>query len=283
MITVALFGAAGKMGSRISDKLKTNDDYRLLYVESGQAGEARLRERGLEPTGQSDAVALAEIVVMAVPDKFIGQLAHEIVPQVQSGTLVICLDPAAPHGGELPPREDIAYFVVHPCHPPIVNDETEPAARADFFGGVAKQAIVCALLQGSEEDYIRGQRLAQVMFAPILRIHRVTVQQMALLEPAMAETVTLTCMTVMREALDEVVRRGVPEAAARDFMLGHMNVNTGILFGFLNAQVSDGAKMAVQRARQSIFQPNWLKVFEPEYLMNEVKAITQARALKPEE
>jgi Arc/MetJ family transcription regulator len=282
MITVALFGAAGKMGSRISAKLKTSNNYHILYVESGQASEARLRERGLEPTSQSDAVALAEIVVMAVPDKFIGQLAHEIVPQVRSGTLVICLDPAAPHGGELPPREDIAYFVVHPCHPPIVNDEIEPAARADFFGGVAKQAIVCALLQGSEEDYMRGERLAQAMFAPILRTHRVTVQQMALLEPAMAETVTLTCMTVMREALDEVIRRGVPEEAARDFMLGHMNVNTGILFGFLSAQVSDGAKMAVQRARQSIFQPDWRKVFESEYLMNEVKAITQARALKPE-
>ena len=282
MITVALFGAAGKMGSRISDKLKANDDYRLLYVESGQVGETRLRERDLEPTSQAEAVALAEIVVMAVPDKFIGQLAHEIVPQVHSGTLVICLDPAAPHGGELPPREDIAYFVVHPCHPPIVNDETEPAARADFFGGVARQAIVCALLQGSEENYMRGERLAQAMFAPILRTHRVTVQQMALLEPAMAETVTLTCMTVMREALDEVINRGVPEAAARDFMLGHMNVNTGILFGFLNAQVSDGAKMAVQRARQSIFQPDWRKVFESEYLMNEVKAITQARAHKPE-
>jgi hypothetical protein len=282
MITVALFGAAGKMGSRISDKLKANTDYHLLYVESGQVGDARLRERGLAPTSQAEAVADSEIVVLAVPDKFIGQVAHEIVPKLRSGTLVICLDPAAPHGGELPPREDIAYFVVHPCHPPIVNDETEPAARADFFGGVAKQAIVCALMQGSEADYERGERLAQAMFAPILRTHRVTVHQMALLEPAMAETVTLTCMTVMREALDEVIRRGVPESAARDFMLGHMNVNTGILFGFLNAQVSDGAKMAVQRARQSIFQPDWRKVFEPEYLMDEVKAITQARAAKTE-
>jgi hypothetical protein len=282
MITVALFGAAGKMGSRIGVKLQGNTDYHLLYVESGLAGEARLRERGLAPISQAEAVAQAEIVVLAVPDKFIGQLAHEIVPLLRSGTLVVCLDPAAPHGGELPPRQDIAYFVVHPCHPPIVNDETDPAARADFFGGVAKQAIVCALLHGSEEDYLRGERLAQAMFAPILRTHRVTVQQMALLEPAMAETVTLTCMTVMREALDEVIKRGVPEAAARDFMLGHINVNIGILFGFLNAQVSDGAKMAVQRARQSIFQPDWRKVFESEYLMDEVKAITQARAAKAE-
>ena len=36
------------------------------------------------------------------------------------------LDPAAPHGGELPVRPDVSYFVCHPCHPPIVNDETDP-------------------------------------------------------------------------------------------------------------------------------------------------------------
>jgi hypothetical protein len=34
------------------------------------------------------------------------------------------LDAAAPHAGELPERDDITYFVTHPCHPPIFNDET---------------------------------------------------------------------------------------------------------------------------------------------------------------
>ncbi|MHB9032831.1 MAG: phosphogluconate dehydrogenase C-terminal domain-containing protein [Anaerolineae bacterium] len=277
MITVALFGAAGKMGTRIQAKLQGSDQYRLLLVESGSAGIGRLQERGLEAATQEQAAAEAEIIVLAVPDVAIGGVAGQIVPSLNPGTLVICLDPAAPFSGELPERPDIAYFVVHPCHPPLVNDEETPEARADFFGGVARQSIVCALLQGSEADYARGEALAQAMFSPILRTHRITVEHMALLEPAMAETVTLSCMTVMREALDEAIRRGVPEQAARDFMLGHMKVNTGILFGFLNAQVSDGARMAVQRARASIFQPDWRKVFEPEYLLAEVRAITQAR------
>ena len=52
----------------------------------------------------------------------------------------------------------------------------------------------------------------------------------------------------------------------------------GILFGFLDAEVSAGAKLAVERAKKSIFQPDWKKVFEPENVMQEVKAITQSRA-----
>ena len=82
-------------------------------------------------------------------------------------------------------------------------------------------------------------------------------------------------MIVMREALDEAIAHGVPTEAARDFVLGHMRVNLGILFNFIDAQVSDGAKMAVQRARVHLFQPDWKKVFEPENVLAEVRAITQ--------
>ncbi len=101
---------------------------------------------------------------------------------------------------------------------------------------------------------------------------------MALLEPAMSETVILSCMVVMREALDEAVRHGVPAQAAWDFALGHMNVNTGILFGFIDAELSDGAKLAVERARKLIFQPDWKKVFEIENVLESVKGITEGRA-----
>jgi len=96
----------------------------------------------------------------------------------------------------------------------------------------------------------------------------------------MAETVALTCMFVMKEAMDEVVRRGVPAAAARDFLLGHININIGILFGYLDAQFSDGARLAVERAKERIFRPDWKNVFEPENVLNEVKAIVQGRAAR---
>lgn len=277
MTTVALFGAAGKIGTRIAAALRDDPEYDMLYVEVGDAGLARLREQGLTPISKEEAIREADVVILAIPDVLIRTVAADIVPALKSGTLVICLDPAAPHGGELPERADIAYFVVHPCHPPIVNDEVDPEARMDFWGGKARQHIVCALMQGTEADYLKGERIARRMFAPVMNAYRVTVEQMAILEPALAETVVLTCQVVIKEAVEEAVRRGVPAQVARDFVLGHMNVNLGILFGYIDAQVSEGAKLAIERGKRSIFQPDWKKVFEPEKVLAEVKAITEGR------
>jgi hypothetical protein len=279
MTTIALFGAAGKIGTRIANRLREAAEYRTLYVEASEGGLARLRERSLPPSTSEEAVHEADVIILAIPDTLIGKVTAGLVPALKSGTLVMCLDPAAPYGGELPKRADIAYFVTHPCHPPIVSDETDPEVRKDFYGGIkAKQHIVCALMQGTEADYARGEQIARRMFAPVMNAYRVTVEQMAMLEPALSETVVLTCMFVMKEAIDEAVRRGVPAEAAREFVLGHMNINVGILFGYLDAQFSDGAKLAVERAKQTIFQPDWKQVFDLENLKREVKAITQARA-----
>ena len=280
MDTVALFGAAGKVGTRIARTLRDDPEYRMLYVEAGEVGLARLSEMGLTPTSTEEAAREANIVILSIPDIFIETVAADIVPKLKSGTLVICLDPAAPHGGELPEREDIAYFVVHPCHPPIVNDEIEAKARNDFWGGVAAQNIVCALMQGTDSDYEKGEKLSRKMFAPIINAHRITVEQMAILEPAMAEIVILTCQVVIKEAIDEAIRCGVPAQVAHDFAFGHMRVNLGILFGLIDAELSDGAKLAIERAKKSVFQPDWKKVFEPDNVIQEVKAITQARARK---
>ena len=272
--TIALLGAGGKMGCRITDNLK-DSDYRILYVEISDAGIERLARRGISTTPQDEALQDAEVAILALPDSLIGKLAPGIVPCLRSGAMIICLDPAAPHAGVLPRRDDISYFVTHPCHPPVVNDEVDPEARRDFFGAVkAKQNIVCALIEGPESDYAKGEAICRRMFAPVMKAHRVTVEQMAILEPALSETVVATCMMVMVEAIEEAVRRGVPAEAARDFVLGHINVDIGIMFGFADAQLSDGAKKAVERGKRQIFQPGWRKVFEPENVLAEVKAIT---------
>ncbi len=272
--TIALFGAAGKMGTRITAKLRDDAELEILYVEAGDAGTTALRDRGLKATPGPEAAAAADILVLAVPDTLIGRVAGEMVPHMRSGTMLICLDPAAPLGGELPERADVTYLVTHPCHPPIGTDEPTPEARADYFGGIARQNIVCALMQGPEEDYARGEDICRRMFAPVMRAHRITVEQMAMLEPAMAETTVLTLMTAVREALDQAIAHGVPEDAARDFLLGHLNVNIGILFGFIDAEVSDGAKLAVARAQEIIFKPDWKQVFEPVNVIAQVRAIT---------
>ena len=281
MTTIALFGAAGKMGSRIARRLRANPEFTTLFVEAGEAGMQRLAERGDTPTPPEMAAPAADVLILAIPDKLIGKASQTLVPLMKPGALLMLLDPAAPHGGELAAREDISIFVCHPCHPPIVNDETDPEARMDFFGAIkAKQHVVAALMQGPERDYTRGEDVVRAIFAPVMNVYRVSVEQMAILEPALSETVVLTCMVVITEAIQEAINHGVPAQAARDFILGHMNVNVGILFQFIDAELSDGAKLAVARARERIFQPDWKQVFEPENVLAEVKAITQSIAIK---
>ncbi len=276
MARIALIGAGGKMGGRISDNLmKTDHDVR--HVEVGEAGRANLARRGLSPVDMAEALEGAQAVILAVPDNRIGQVAGALAPQLEPGTMLIVLDAAAPFAGELPARDDLTYFVAHPCHPPIFNDETDPVARRDFFGGIAaKQHIVCALMQGPESAYPLGEEISRQIFAPVMRAHRVTVDQMAILEPVLSETVAATCLTMIREALDEAVRRGVPQEAARDFVLGHLNVEIAIVFEELeNGTFSDGAKKAIEKAKPQLFRDDWKRVFEPDAVRQSILDITR--------
>ena len=279
MTTIALFGAGGSMGMRVVRALKNDSEYRLLSVEPSDAGQARLREAGFAAVSKDEAVKAADVVIMAVPDKLVGQVAAEVVAGLRSGTLVMTLDPAAAHAGILPKRPDISYFVTHPAHPPVFNDEADMEARRDFFGsGKAKQALVCALMQGPEPDYAHGERLARKIFGPILRSHRVTVEQMAILEPGLSETVAATCLTIIREAMDEAIRHGVPAPAARDFLMGHINIELAIVFNEIDWQFSAGAQKAIEEAKKVLFQPDWKRVFEPASIRESVEKITGVKA-----
>ncbi len=273
MTKIALIGAAGSMGTRACNSLKGDPDYTLLPVESAQ-GQEVLKERGIDPVPQDDAVSQADVVLMTVPDILVGTIAEGIVPKMATGAMLICLDPAAPYAGELPDRDDVTYFVTHPAHPPVFNDEVDQEARRDFFGsGQAKQAIVNALVQGPEEDYAKGEAIAAKTFRPILRSHRVTLEQMAMLEPAMSETVAATCITVLREAMDEAISKGVPAQAAKDFMMGHINIELAIVFDEIDWEFSGGAKKAIEEAKDVLFKPDWRKVFEREHLKESVNKI----------
>lgn len=265
MATIALMGAGGKMGCRITDNLRKSS-HQVFYVEVSEPGRERLAQRGLAPTPASEAVPLADVVVLAVPDVIIGKISAEVVPVMRSGAMVILLDPAAAYLGELVRRDDLVYFLSHPCHPPVFNNwEETPEARNDHFGGIAaQQAIVNALVHGPDEAYELGDTVAREMYAPVMRSHRVTVEQMAMLEPAMAETMGATCAMIMKESMDEAIRRGVPPEAARDFMLGHVQIEIAIVFGFLGSPFSDAAKVAIEWSKRRILNPDWKKVFEPD-------------------
>lgn len=277
MANIAIIGAGGKMGCRLTDNLlKTN--HKLLLVELSEQGQERIAQRGLTTTLQPAALKAAEVVILAVPDRVLGIVAHEIVPLLEPGKIVITLDPAAAHAGELPARADISYFVTHPCHPNVFDHFPTEAERDDFFGGIhAQQAIVCALMQGPEEHYEVGEKLAREFYGPVSRAHQVTVEQMAILEPTMAETCGIALVMALREALEEAVRRGVPRAAAEDFMYGHIKVELGIAFGRAPFPFSDGAKLIAEYGKQQIFSKEWLKLFEPASVKEQVEIIVAGK------
>ncbi len=276
MKSLALLGAGGKMGLRLSANL-LGGPYEVRHVEIGEKGQAALRARGFEPVSIEDGLRGAEAVILAVPDNRIHQVMLNIEPKLAPGTLIILLDIAAAQAGLLPQNSALRYFVTHPCHPPIFSDEVEPLAQRDFFGGEhAKQHITCCLVQGPEEAYADGERIARVIYKPVMKSHRCTPEQMAILEPVLSETVLGTCLTILREATDEAARRGVPYEAARDFILGHMRVELAIVFQEKEGAVfSDGALKAIERARPVLFQPHWKRVFEPEAIAESVAHITR--------
>ena len=277
MITIALMGAGGQMGIRIAGKLKGNRDYKTLYVEVSDEGNRNLAEMGLSVTSQDEAVKKADVIILAVPDRLIGSICKDIVPMLKSGAMVMGLDPAAGYAGMLPDRADISYFIAHPCHAPMFGEETDPEAQQDFFGGDrAKQSIVCSLHQGPEEDYAKGEAIARAIYAPILNAYRVTTEQMAILEPALVETLGLTCVYVMKEAMDEAVRMGVPAEVAQDFLLSHVRCMMGEVFLLAGETLSEGAKLAVAEAKEQIFQPDWMKVMKIDSIRESVRKITRA-------
>jgi hypothetical protein len=277
MTKIALFGAGGKMGLRLSANLK-GSRYEVHHVEIGETGRAALKSRGIEAVDSDKALESAEAVVLAVPDNRIHTILQSIEKKLAPGTLVILLDIAAAYAGLLPQNPNLHYFVTHPCHPPIFSDEVEPLAQRDFFGGEhAKQHIVCCLINGPEQAYSDGEEIARTIYKPVMKSHRCNAEQMAILEPVLSETVLGTCLTILREATDEAVRRGVPADAARDFLLGHMRVELAIVFQEKEGAVfSDGALKAIERARNVIFQPDWKRVFEPEAIAQSVDHITRS-------
>src|SRR5271166_312673 len=276
MTRIALLGAGGKMGVRLATNLK-GSRFQVSHVEVSDEGRERLKSAiGADCVDQATALGEADVVLMAVPDRLIGKIAHAIVDEVRPGTAFIVLDAAAPYAGEMPDRKDVTFFVTHPCHPSVFNDETTPEAKADFFGGVvAKQHIVCALMQGPEEHYALCDEIACIIYGPVIRSHRCTVEHIAIMEPALSETVGITLCIALKEAVDEAVRRGVPADAAREFMLGHINIGLGIAFGaFPQGRFSDGALYAIEQAKPVIFKEGWLEnIFSPDAVKRSVREI----------
>jgi ketol-acid reductoisomerase len=276
MTKIALVGAGGKMGCRLTDNFLKYPEYEVAYLEVSPQGIENLRQRGVSVSEQASAVPDADVVILGVPDVAIGAISEELIPMMKTGALVLTLDPAAPLDGVIAHRDDLGYVIAHPCHPSVFNWEPTEQAFRDFYGGIsAKQSIVVALMAGTEEHYALGEKVAQDMYGPVKDTHRITLEQMAILEPAMVETLAQTCMEVVREGYDRIVTLGVPEAAARDFVLGHLRIQIAVLFKEVNGTFSDAAYKISKRAKPILFRDEWQRIFEMDDIREQVKDITR--------
>ena len=225
---VTLVGAGGKMGLRLIRNLK-DSAYKIAYLEKHEPARENLREMGVVVSAEDKEIPDSDIVILAIPDNILGKVSFQIIPKMKTAAMVYTLDPACTLAGQLCHRDDLTYFIAHPSHPSVFNWEPTEEAQRDYFGGrLAKQTVVCALFRGPEKDYALGEALAREMYAPVSKAHRITAEQMGMLEPGLVETLCSTFQVIVSEALEEVIKRGVPAEAARDFLLGHINIQLAV-------------------------------------------------------
>ena len=87
MTTIAMMGAGGKMGLSLAADL-SRTGYTMRYVEISEKGQALLAQRGIAHVlPWQEAVSGADVVILALPDTRIGEVAHEIAPRLAAGTL----------------------------------------------------------------------------------------------------------------------------------------------------------------------------------------------------
>lgn len=265
-LTIAVIGAGGKMGMRVSRNL-ARTDHVVRYSENSPAGQERVQAEGRAITPSEEAVAGADVVILAVPDLALGPVSQQLVPLLAPGTILLTLDPAAAYAGLLEVRDDVHYAVAHPCHPSVFVERFTPEEYADTFGGVAaKQEVVAALETGDEVVRGRAEAVISTIYAPVVAVHWVTVKQLAYLEPTLVETVACMVGDLLREALHETVHTvGVPEAAARAMLLGHTQVALANTLKGDNP-FSDACLIAMEYGRETIIKDDWKKIFSDEQL-----------------
>jgi ketol-acid reductoisomerase len=261
-LNVAVIGAGGKMGMRVSANLDKSG-HNVRFSENSPHGQERVRARGRELSEPADAVADADVVILAVPDTVLGAVSGSVVPQMKPGSIVLTLDPAAAYAGLLATRDDVTMAVAHPCHPSVFLERTEKAQYADTFGGeAAPQNVVAAIESDDAEAKARAEQVIRVIYGPVIDVHWVTVKQLAVLEPTLVETVACMVGTLLKDALYETVHTvGVPEEAAKAILFGHIQIAlTNTLRG--SNPFSEACEIAIQYGRDTIIKDDWKKIFD---------------------
>jgi hypothetical protein len=279
-LTIAVIGAGGKMGMRVSNNL-VKTDHNVFYSENSPAGQERVMATGRSLTDTDAAVVDADVVVLAVPDLALKSVSAAVVPQMKSGAILLTLDPAAAYAGLLTRRSDVIQAVTHPCHPSVFVERHTPEEYADTFGGIAAhQDAIAAIESDDEEKKAQVEAVVRAIFAPVDNVHWTTIKQLAQLEPTLVETIACMIGALLKEALDEAVNTmGVPEPAARAILLGHTQVALANTLKGDNP-FSDACLIAMDYGRSTIIKEDWKKVFTDEELDKNLAAMLHLDAIE---
>jgi D-apionate oxidoisomerase len=259
-LTLAVVGAGGKMGMRVSNNL-VKTDHTVFYSENSPAGQERVTATGRTLTETDDAVKDADVVILAVPDLALQAVSAAVVPLMKSGAILLTLDPAAAYAGLLTKREDVIQGVTHPCHPSVFVERHTPEEYADTFGGIAaKQDAIAAIESDDPAKKAQLEAVVRAIFAPVIDVHFTTIKQLAQLEPTLVETIACMIGALLKDALDETVKIGVPEPAARAILLGHTQVALANALRGDNP-FSDACYIAMDYGRSHIIRDDWKQVF----------------------
>ena len=265
-LTIAVIGAGGKMGMRVSNNLQRTG-HTVYYSENSPAGRERNVAVGRTITDTDTAVANADVTILAVPDRILGAVSADVAPKVPSGSIILTLDPAAAYAGLLAERDDIYFAVAHPCHPSVFLQRKTEAELNDTFGGIAAPQEVVAALESGNQDKIKiAEAVIRLMYAPVVDVHWVTVKQLAYLEPTLVEVVACMIGDLLNDALQETINTvGVPEAAAKAMLLGHVQV--ALANGLRGDNpFSDACLIAMDYGRDKIIKDDWKSIFNDDEL-----------------
>lgn len=285
-VTVAVIGAGGKMGTRVSNNF-AKSEYTTLYSEASPAGQERIEALGRSLTDSVEAAKVADVVILAVPDVLLGSISEQLVPVMKSGASILTLDPAAAYAGLLAKREDIHYAVAHPCHPSVFLERTTKEEWDDTFGGIAAPQEVIAAFDASEslgdqDDSAKAiaEAVITTMYAPVIQVHWVTVKQLAVLEPTLVETIACMIGDFLNDALEETVTGvGVPREAARAMLYGHTWIAlTNGLRG--SNPFSDACHIAMGYGREKLIKEDWKQVFDDSELDSVIAKMLKIDAVK---
>ncbi|MEO8410913.1 MAG: phosphogluconate dehydrogenase C-terminal domain-containing protein [Propionivibrio sp.] len=258
-IVVSVIGAAGKMGTRVTNNLAKHPGLvELLFCEASPAGVAAIKERGF------DAVA-AEV---AVPDVVINQVSVGIVDMMTPGATLIILDPAAAVARELALRDDCSFVIAHPCHPSYFLHQESAEARQDYFGGVAaQQDIIMAKIQGDDAKFANARKISELMFAPVVNSYVMGIRDLAFLEPTLVEILGASTLHAMAETVNEAERRGISRDAAVSFLTGHINILSAVFLGKMgNVKVSDACQVAIGIGNRLVLRDDWRRIWDDDVL-----------------